>query len=349
MRLAVRVPTSNQVASRAAIVEVAQAAEALGFYAISAHDHLVFNGWWVACGAKDWPGAGDDRDMYELLTTLSFVAGKTDRVRLLTGVIVPPMRETVLMAKQIATLDVLSEGRVLLGVGIGAQVQRDASGGHANDMKLGAHAVNALKEYETFKVPRQRGKMTDEQLAAMRIIWTEDVASFDGRFVQFHEIEVFPKPVQPGGPPILIGGRSEAALRRAVRYGNGWLPNSISPQQYAEGVAALRQIAADEGKPAPTELGLNIFTHVGPSDAAALDVFRPTVGRVFTDEALIAGNLVGSPETVARRLCEFQAAGVNLVEMKPIYRGVPDLIRQMEVLAREVLPAVAAAAPAAAG
>jgi probable F420-dependent oxidoreductase len=346
MRLAVRVPTSNQVASRSTIVDVAQAAEALGFYAVSAHDHIIFNGWWVACGAKDWRGEGDDRDMYELLTTLSFIAGKTERVRLMAGVIVVPMRETVLMAKQLATLDVLSEGRVLLGVGIGSQVDRNANDRHANDMKLGAHAVNALKEYETFNVPRQRGKMADEQLAAMRAIWTDEVASFDGKFVQFREIEVFPKPVQPGGPPILIGGRSPAALQRAVRYGDGWLPNSISPQQYAEGVATLRQLATDAGKPAPSQLALNIFTTVGATDAEALEVFRPTVGRVFSDEALIAGNLVGSPDTVARRLCEFQAAGVNLIEMKPIYRGVPDLIRQMELLAREVMPVVAAAAPA---
>ena len=238
MRFAVRVPTSNRVASRSAIVDVAQAAEALGYYAVSVYDHLVFNGWWIACGARDAAGGGDDRDMYEALTTLSFLAGKTERLRLLTAILQLPTREVVLAAKQVATLDVLSNGRVLLGVGIGPQLPREVWDGR-REVELGGHAANAWKEYETFRVPRRRGRLVDEQLQALRAIWTEERASFAGELVRFHEIECFPKPVQPGGPPIWVGGRSPAAMRRVVAHGDAWLPTQLSPQQYAEGVATL--------------------------------------------------------------------------------------------------------------
>ncbi len=342
MRFAVRVPTSNRVSGREALVDVAQAAEALGYYAISAHDHLVFNGWWVACGARDAVGTGDDRDMYEALTTLSFLAGKTERVRLMTAILLLPTREVVLAAKQVATLDALSGGRVVLGVGVGAGSARGSGAEHdANDMQLGAHQVNAQKEVETFKVPAGRGRLANEQLQAMRAIWTADQATFAGEFVQFRAIECFPKPAQPGGPPILVGGRSAAALRRVVDHGDGWLPASPSPAQYAEGVAVLRRLAAARGRPAPAYYGLNVFATVAATDAAAEAMFAPTMGQVFAGEGLRERNLVGSPATVVQRLQAYQAAGVNLVEMKPIYPSVSALIGMLELVAREVMPAFA--------
>src|SRR5712692_1084970 len=278
MHFAVRVPTSNRVSCTSALIDVAKAAEALGLYAISAHDHLVFNGWWIACGSRDATGPGDDRNMFELLTTLSFLAGKTDRVKLMTAVTLLPTRETVLLAKQIATLDALSNGRVIVGVGVGSGPPRGngADEENANDMRMGAHQVNAQKEVETFKVPANRGKLVNEQLEAMRAIWTDDQATYEGKFVQFREIECFPKPAQPGGPPILVGGSSEAALRRLVRYGQGWLPASASPEQYAAGVGRLRELARELGKPEPTYYGVNIFTTLAPTDDQAVAVFAPT-------------------------------------------------------------------------
>lgn len=337
MRFAIRIPTSNRVASRAAIIEVAQAAEEMGFYAVSVHDHLVFNGWWVACGSRQTEG-GDDRDMFEALTTLSFVAARTERVRLLTAILLLPIRELVLAAKQVACLDVLSEGRVLLGVGVGSA--RGASDSR-NEINLGAHASNSLKEYETFKVRGHRGRLVNEYLEAMREIWTKPSASYTGDFVQFQDIEVFPKPVQEGGPPILVGGASPAALRRAATYGAGWLPNALSPAVYAERKAEVQRIAAEGGRPPLTEFGLNIFTTIAESDAAALEVFEPTMGGFFGSDGLTSRNLVGAPDTVVPRLRQYAEAGVNMVEMKPIYREIPDLLRMMELVSREIMPAVA--------
>ncbi len=125
MKFVLALPQANRIASRSAIIDVAQAAEDLGFWAVSLQDHVVFNGCWIGCGAIDAEGSGDDRNMYEALTTLSFVAGFTKRVRLWTGILLLPIRETVLMAKQVATLDNLSDGRLVFGIGIGLVAPED--------------------------------------------------------------------------------------------------------------------------------------------------------------------------------------------------------------------------------
>ena len=118
-RFSVMLPQTNSVASRDEILRTAETAEALGFDAVTVHDHLVFNGFWVASGMQGAEGPGDNRDLYEAMETLTFVAARTERVRLVTSVIILPLRAPVLFAKQAATLDVLSKGRFVLGVDVG--------------------------------------------------------------------------------------------------------------------------------------------------------------------------------------------------------------------------------------
>ncbi len=122
-------------------------------------------------------------------------------------------------------------------------------------------------------------------------------------------------------------------------------PFAQDPEASRPAFARLRELAAEASKPAPTDCGLNVFTCIADSDAEALAIFEPTMGSRFEGDALVSQNLVGSVDTVLRRLREFQAVGVNLVEMKPIYRGVPALIAMMELIAREVMPAVGAERP----
>jgi probable F420-dependent oxidoreductase len=339
MRFAVRVPVSNRVASPTAMVEAAQLAERLGFHAISVHDRLISSGAWISCGARDAVGDGDDRDMYESIATLSFIAAATSRVRLLTSVILLPLREPILLAKQVAVLDVLSGGRVILGVGVGGQPKRAASRGRGTIDT--ARGLSVSKEFATLGTPPDRGLMADEHIAAMRTIWTSERATFAGAHVRFEDIEVFPKPVQRGGPPILVGGGSKAALRRAARLGDGWIPNLLRPADYREGVATLERLADEAGR-RPSLHALNVFTCVARSDTEALAIFEPTMGPLFAGPELLALNLVGSPSTVVARLREYETAGVELVEMKPIYRSVPELHRMMDVIAAEIMPAFAA-------
>lgn len=299
------------------------------------HDHVVFNGAWVACGAPDAGGDGDDRDMYEALTTLAYVAGTTSRIRLMTGILLLPIREVVLAAKQVATIDALSGGRMVLGVGIGAASRR---GDAAQPMKLGAHAVNAEKENATFRVGPGRGRLANEQLAAMRAIWTEDAASADGEFVSFHEIEVFPKPAQRGGPPILIGGNSEAAMRRVAALGDGWLPTAMSPTEYAAAAARLGELTSAAGaRPDPLR-ALNIFTAVGATDAEARELAAEALGERFDAQHLSERNLVGTPAGLSDRIAEYEAAGVELIEFKPVYRSADELIDLLGSIAAEVMP-----------
>ena len=338
IRFIVRVPVSNRVASPHALVEAAVLADELGFYGISVHDRLIFDGRWVACGARDAVGDGDDRDVYEALVTLSFLAARTQRVRLLTAVLLLPLREPILLAKQVSVLDVLSGGRMILGVGVGSQPPAKTQRAEVIDSRI--RGANVSKEYATLDVPAARGAFADEAIDALRAIWTSAKATYHGRFVRFEEIDVFPKPVQQAGPPIIVGGGSLAALRRVARRGDGWLPNLLQPEQYRESIAQLGRLSAGAGR-SPAIHGLNIFTCVASTDDAAMTIFRPTMAKLFSDKDLSEMNLVGSPASVVARLKDYEAAGVDLVELKPVYRSVPELLEMMRVIARDVAPAFA--------
>ena len=180
MKFSVALPQSNRVATPTAIRDVAQAAEELGFWGVAMHDHLIFDGTWSACGSDHDDGDQDPRTIYEPLTTYAHVAGLTERVRLLFSILLLPAREPILAAKQIATLDQLSGGRVALGVGVGL------AGNDTDPRPLALLSENARHEWEALGVPvHQRGKLADEHLAAMRALWTEDAATVQGRFVDF--------------------------------------------------------------------------------------------------------------------------------------------------------------------
>ena len=178
----------------------AQGVQAIGCDFISMADHVVY-----AYARDDRPQTGaytDDVHQHEVMTTLAWLAGQTSRVALQTNVLVLPQREPVLLAKQAAEVDVLSGGRMRLGIGIGWQWQEfDA---------LGANF-------------RQRPSRTEEYIHVLRACWTEEPISFHGKYVDIDEMSLMPKPVTPGGPPILFGGLSRAAIERTARMGDGWI------------------------------------------------------------------------------------------------------------------------------
>lgn len=178
----------------------AQGVEAIGCDFISMADHVVY-----AYARDDRPQTGaytDDVHQHEVMTTLAWLAGQTSRVALQTNVLVLPQREPVLLAKQAAEVDVLSGGRMRLGIGIGWQWQEfDA---------LGANF-------------RQRPSRTEEYIHVLRACWTEEPITFHGKYVDIDEMSLMPKPVTLGGPPILFGGLSRAAIERTARMGDGWI------------------------------------------------------------------------------------------------------------------------------
>ena len=196
----------------------AQGVEAIGCDFISMADHVIY-----AYARDDRPQTGpytDDVHQHEVLTTLAWLAGITNRAALQTNVLVLPQREPVLVAKQAAEIDILSGGRMRLGIGVGWQWQ----------------------EFDALQANfRQRPSRMEEYIRVLRACWTEEPITFSGRYVNIDQMSVMPKPVTPGGPPILFGGLSKPAIERTARLGDGWIaPVQSSLNQLAQLCTDLR-------------------------------------------------------------------------------------------------------------
>jgi probable F420-dependent oxidoreductase len=192
----------------------------------------------------NWPGAASG-DCFDLLTLLAYLAALTSKPRLITAVAVVPYRGAVHTAKIAATIDVLSGGRMVMGVGAGWMKE----------------------EFEALDAPpfEERGRVTDEWLQAFKILWTEQAPRFDGRHVSFANIAFAPKPVQQPHPPIWVGGESPPAMRRAARHGDFWFPIGNNPRHPLDTVARLKasvgklhQLAEQQGRD-PKSLGIAFY------------------------------------------------------------------------------------------
>src|SRR5213594_1222534 len=210
MRYGFYLPTRGQTATPEALETLVKRGESLGFASVMIADHLVFpvtiKSRYPYTVSGDFPGQGDVLDQ---LSLMAFVAAKTTRLRLVTSVMIVPYRNPVLTAKMLATIDVLSRGRVTLGVGVGW----------------------LREEFAALDAPdfTRRGAVSNEYIQIFKTLWTQEPATFSGEFYQFNELHCLPHPVQKPHPPIWIGGHSPAALRRAARYGDGWHPVGANP------------------------------------------------------------------------------------------------------------------------
>jgi probable F420-dependent oxidoreductase len=231
MRIGLHALGIGSGAQRAVIDAVATTAEQRGFSTLWAGEHVVM----VDRSSSQYPYAADGQiavpataDWLDPLICLSFAAAATSTIRIATGVLLLPEHNPVVVAKKAATLDVLCGGRFVLGVGVGW----------------------SSEEFAALGVPfARRAARTKEYVAAMRTIWHEDVASFEGGFVRFESIRVNPKPVGRNGIPIVLGGNSDAALRRAARWGDGWYGfNLESAAEVAERVDYLRGCCDEAGR-----------------------------------------------------------------------------------------------------
>jgi probable F420-dependent oxidoreductase len=233
-----QVPTQAQGweagAGPAELLQIARAADQLGFAWITCSDH-------VAVPASYAPSMG--ATWYEPATTLAYLAAATQRVRLLSHVLVLPYRHPLLAAKMFATLDVLSGGRAVIGVGSGHLKPEFASLGVDHE---------------------QRAAISDEYLQALAAALEQEVSSFAGKFVRWRDMLVAPRPVQRPHPPIWVGGNTAAVARRAGRHGDGWVPWQITPEEFAQRAGVARIARAASGRRGP-------FALVAPLLAARLD------------------------------------------------------------------------------
>src|SRR6478672_510269 len=253
MRLGLHALGIGSGATRAVIDAVAAAAERCGFATLWSGEHVVM----VDRSASRYPYSDDGQiavpaqaDWIDPIVGLSFAAATTSTIGIATGVLLLPEHNPVHLAKQAATLDSLSSGRLTLGIGIGW----------------------SREEFDALGVPfERRGARTAEYVAAMRTLWRDDVASFSGEFVGFDSVRVNPKPVADSGIPIVLGGNSDAALRRAAAWGDGWYGFNVDGvAAVAERVTTLRALCRESDR-SPEELQLAVaLRDPHPSDAAAL-------------------------------------------------------------------------------
>ena len=238
MDIGMTLPGRGPLAEPESLGQLARRADELGFAYLAVPDHIVVPRTidsrypYSATGAFPGSASGSCLDQFSVL---SFVAAMTRQARLVTSVTVIPHRGAVEQAKLVATIDVLSQGRMTLGVGAGWM----------------------REEFEALGVPSfdQRGRVTDEYLEVFKCLWTEEDPEFDGEFVQFRNISFLPKPVQDPHPPIWVGGESAPALRRTARYGDTWYPIGSNPhfpldtiERFSARVARLGEIASEEGR-----------------------------------------------------------------------------------------------------
>ena len=226
------------------VLELGAAIETIGYDEIAVFDHVVMG---YPTADRDGPRYPPKMPILEAIVLMSQLAVVTDRVGLATEVLVLPQRQPVLVAKQISTIDTLSGGRVRLGVGVGWQ----------------ASEYDALEE--DFG---NRGRRMDEAIDVLRSYWADEQVDFDGEFYSATAMAMEPKPAQAGGPPIWIGGGSNAALRRAGRLGDGWMGSALSDDdRIVASVATIRSEAEQAGRN-PDEIGMQMMLQPPPTSEA---------------------------------------------------------------------------------
>ncbi len=259
---------------------------------------------------------------YDALTSLAAMAARTSRIRLGTAVLLLPLRPAALAAKEIASVDNISGGRVILGAGIGGEYP---------------------KEFEAVGVaPRERGARADEALRVLKLLYTQDNVQFEGRFTRLDGVTLMPKPVQPGGPPIWVAGRSEAAMRRAGRLGDGYLPYLFSPERFRDGLAKAREYAEKAGRD-PSSITGAIYQFICLADSydEAKSISAADLSRRYNQpfEKIVDRYVVmGNAHDCAARLADFAEAGVEHFILVPIVPAPADFMAHVEAYAAEVLP-----------
>ena len=243
-------PTRGPVAQPEAIKQVLSLAEELELGYVSVADHIVIPSEidpvypYSDTGEPPFP---EDGECLEQLTLMSYMAAITKNMRILSSVMVVPHRNPIHAAKTIATIDVLSNGRVTIGCGAGWMEEEF--------LAIGT---------EPF---RERGKVTDEYISIFKELWTAENPTFEGKYNSFSDVKFEPKPVQKPHPPLWIGGESPAAKRRAVRLGDGWFPIGANPNfrlntaaKYLNGLSSLKQLSAEYNR-SPEELDLGFWSN----------------------------------------------------------------------------------------
>ena len=304
MKFGVHLPHIGPFHDGASMIRFARAAEDLGYDSVWGSDHVVFPASFESkypyseTGAFPLPGTVP---WVEEVTALAFVAGATSRVRLGTSILVLPYRNPVMNAKTLAAVDVLSSGRLICGVGAGWM----------------------REEAEAMGMPfDDRGVRTDEHIEILKALWTQDEATYKGKYYNIPPVRSAPRPLQKPHPPIWVGGHEPAALRRAARYGDGWHAYRLRADEVAEKSAYIRKKAGEYGRDANS-----IITSV----RAPLILSDSSMGvdRAFS----------GTNDDVKQQLQAYADVGVEYVVFEPpLMDGIDRSVAACERFATKIAP-----------
>jgi probable F420-dependent oxidoreductase len=314
MKFGLSTVTRGVFSSRANYMAVAKAAERAGFDFLSVSDHLIV----PAELRTHYPytptgvfAAAEHGHCFDQLATVAFLAGCTERLRLLTSVLVVPHRPAMLTAKMLSTIDVLANGRLIVGVGAGWMKEEFAL--------LGADFKN-------------RGKITDEYLEAFRELWTKDAPSYKGEHVSFSDLLFYPKPLQKPHPPIWVGGESAGALRRAAKLGDAWYPGNNSqtkpldtPARLGAGIAEVKRMTEAAGRD-PSALGVALLVQ---------DFFE--WGQHKTQDGSARRMFTGTSADMAADAAALDALGVQHVALRLGGASAEEAVERIDRFGREVI------------
>lgn len=268
-------------------------------------DHVVFTG-----------------PVSEPISCLAYFAALEPNLVYGTGVYLLPLRHPAPTAKAIATLDrLIGAGRLIFGVGVGGEFPR---------------------EFEASGVPvRERGGRTNEAIEVLKLLWTGERVEYHGQYFSFGPVTMLPKPATPGGPPIWIGGKSPAAIRRAARLGDGWMPYVITPERYAEGLESIAREADRAGRRLESfGTSVHLFARLADSYEDAIETAAVLLGKRYaTDfhEGARKYAVAGRPADVAAQISRYVAAGARDIGIDMVSRR-GEREDQFDQFAREVMP-----------
>jgi probable F420-dependent oxidoreductase len=298
---------SQEVPNFLQILDLAEQAEALGFASVWAGDSVLA------------------RPRFEALTTLAAVAARTKRVQLGTAVLLPALRHPVVFANEVASLDLIASGRLILGLGIGGNNSTVAQEFAACGVSI-AHRVGLF----------------EETITLMRRLWTEPEVTFQGRYFQVQSARLGLRPVRKSGVPLWLAGSGDNALRRVLRLGDGWLPISSSPHTFTADWQRLQVLGQEMGRDAQAlhrclYTTLNLNSDVGRAERELRTFIESYYGISYEEQARRNGLCAGSAEQCIAWLDAFIAAGAQTIVVR---FGSPDQVGQLRRFSRDVLPHV---------
>ncbi len=295
MEFGIEVPAYRRYPTPATLGRLAQMAEELGYESLWAPDHVVIP-----------PTAGNSYRLgghtYDPFSALGYAAAVTKRIKLATGVIVLAYRHPLAVAKHMATLDQMSGGRVIAGVGVG----------HLRD------------EFAALGVPfDERGDRTDEAIGLISEAWTSEGLHFEGQYYHVHDVVLEPRPVQRPRPPIVVGGNTRRAIRRAAELGDGWYPVQRTPEQARQGVALLKELCEAQGRPMVTVSALTHWVRLGQRASGQDGQRQPFSGGI---------------EEMRADVRAYEAAGVTRLVLSTLAaEDEASLFQMVETFAKQVM------------